>query len=1042
MSLLLSFMGLTVLTAQTGKNEWEDPTLVDRNKEAGHSSFVLYQDASSAGAHNPEESTLYQSLNGTWKFDIVKNPDARPRDFYKVDLNDKDWKDIEVPSNWELQGYDIPIYTNITYPFPKNPPFIDGDYNPVGSYRTHFTIPENWGDKEVLIHFGSISGYARIFVNGEEAGMTKAAKTPAEFDITELLKKGDNILAVQVFRWSDGSYLEDQDFWRLSGIERDVYLQAMPKTTVWDFFVKSGLKDDYQNGVFSLNVKLRKFKNSKIKKPSLKVELFDGRGKSIFSEERKKVTADADILFQTTVDNVSKWSGEFPNLYRYTISLMDRKGNELGAISAKTGFREVEIRDAQLLVNGEPITVKGVNVHEHHGTKGHVPDRATMIEDITLMKLNNINAIRMSHYPHGQELYELCDQYGMYLVDEANIETHAMGAEFQNWFDTKKHPAYLPEWAAAYTDRIKRMVEWNKNHPSIIIWSMGNETGNGPVFYKGYDWIKKRDTTRFVMFEQAGENPDTDIVAPMYPGVENMKQYAEADKDRPYIMCEYSHAMGNSNGNFQEYWDIIDSSKHMQGGFIWDWVDQGLRTETKDGKMFWAYGGDLGGENLQNDENFNANGLVTADRIPHPALHEVKKVHQNIGFKLLEGNQLHIKNKFNFTNLDAYDFKWELVADGTVTDQGNFDLALAPHQEKEVTIDLPKLGSREYFLNVYAFTKKAGALVPAGHEIAREQFSVGNTSFFDAKENITATGGLKHTVKNEMLSFRTEDVSGEINLKTGKIERYALKDDAQVITKFPEPYFWRAPTDNDFGNNMAEKSAVWRFAYKDPTVVDVKVGKETDEGLPVSVKYLLAEVDVPYSLNYLIQKNGSIQVTASLDMSSKDVPELPRFGMRMELTGDYDNLSYYGRGPWENYSDRNRSSFVGTYKDRVENQFTWTYIRPQEAGYKTDVRWLTLTNDNGGGLKITGEQPLGFSALNIPTEQLDPGKRKAQRHPTDLNPEDAVFLHIDYKQRGLGGDNSWGALPHKKYRLLDDTYSFTYKISLMKEILSSGLTTK
>ena len=1024
-------MSLSLTKAQNPQNEWENPKVLDRNKEAGHSYFVLYKDKATAKQNKPENSELYKSLNGSWKFKIVRNPSKRPEDFYSTTLKDSNWDEIEVPSNWELQGYDIPIYTNITYPFPKNPPYINGDYNPVGSYRTTFTVPQDWEKNEVLLHFGSISGYARIFLNGKEIGMTKAAKTPAEFDITEFLQKGENLLAVQVFRWSDASYLEDQDFWRLSGIERDVYLQAMPKTTIWDYFVKSGLGNDYKEGKFEVSVDLRKFSGSKIKKPSVKLELFDPKGEKIFSEEKKKIAVDENIHFDGTFGDVQKWSAEKPNLYNYVLSLQDRKGKTLETISGETGFRSIEIKDSQLMLNGKPVTVKGVNLHEHHGTKGHVPDRETMIRDIQLMKQNNINAIRMSHYPHGVELYDLADQYGMYIVDEANIETHGMGAEWQAWFDKKKHPAYLPEWAPAHMDRIKRMVERDKNHPSIILWSMGNECGNGPVFYDAYDWIKKRDTTRFVQFEQAGENEDTDIVAPMYPGIGSMTKYANAAKSRPYIMCEYSHAMGNSNGNFQEYWNVINSSDHMQGGFIWDWVDQGLKAETKDGRMFWAYGGDLGGENLQNDENFNANGLVTADRKPHPALHEVKKVYQNIDFELKDNKQLLVKNKFNFTNLDNYYFKWELIANGEKVAEKTFELSVKPGEQKSYEIDLPKLTDAEYFLNVYVYTKEKSPLIPADHEVAREQFSMGDNNYFSKRD--PTEGKLQFKEGKEILNFSAGNIEGSFDLKSGSLQSYHFKgDDEKMISQFPEPYFWRAPTDNDFGNHMPARLEFWKKATKDRKATAVKVGKKTAAGLSITVQYKLSDtLDIPYKVEYLIQPDGKIKVSASIDMAGKDLPEIPRFGMRMVLPGEYDDLEYYGRGPWENYSDRKSSAFVGKYQDRVENQFTWTYIRPQESGYKTDVRWLSLTNSQGMGLYIEGEQPLGFSALNISTEDIDPGKSKNQKHPTDLHPEDKVFLHLDYKQRGLGGDNSWGALPHEKYRLESDKYNYSFTISLL-----------
>ncbi len=1021
--------------AQESQNEWENPKVLDRNKEPGRSFFILHQDESSSKSNKPENSALYKSLNGTWKFDIVKHPSEKPEDFHKTNLQDSNWDEISVPSNWELEGFDIPIYTNVTYPHPKNPPFIDGDYNPVGSYRRKFTVPNEWKDKEVILHFGSISGYAQIYLNGQEVGMTKASKTPAEFNITDLLEDDENLLAVQVTRWHDGSYIEDQDFWRLSGLERDVFLQAMPKTTIWDFFVKSELNSKYQDGIFSVEVDLRQFEGNRLKRPQLKVDLFDAQGNNVYSEERSVSNVDENIVFKQKIPNAEKWSSEDPNLYRYTLKLQDSRGNDLAVTSGKTGFRTVEIKNAQLMINGEPLTVKGVNLHEHHPDKGHVPDKEITSKDLELMAQNNINAIRMSHYPHGQTVYDLADEYGFYVVDEANIETHAMGAELQGNFEKSVHPAYLEEWAPAHMDRMKRMVEYNKNHSSIILWSLGNESGNGPVFYDGYDWIKKRDTTRFVQFEQAGQNRNTDIVAPMYPSLENMIKYAQRDDvERPYIMCEYSHAMGNSSGNFQEYWDIINSSPHMQGGFIWDWVDQGLRTQTEDGREFFAYGGDLGGEDLQNDENFNANGLITADRVPHPSLKEVKKVHQNIKFDLEGQKELKIQNKYNFTSLDKYDFKWELLADGKFVEEGNFEVTAAPNEEQQVNLNLPELKEAEYFLNVFAYTKEATDLVPQGHEVAREQFSLGNNTYFASEDESSKEGDLQHTVKNDVLTFNTAEVTGELNLKTGKLQKYNFKNNnSGIISEFPEPHFWRAPTDNDFGNNMPRDLVAWKQATNnEPTVKDVKVGKKTKNGLPVTVTYELAEVLVPYTVEYLIRNNGEIRIRASIDMTEKDLPELPRFGMRMVLPGDYENLEYYGRGPWENYSDRNSSAFVGTYEDKVENQFTWTYIRPQESGYKTDVRWIKLTDNAGNGLRVEGEQPLGFSALNVSTEEIDPGRTKSQRHPTDLTVEDKVFLHIDLKQRGLGGLNSWGRYPLEEYRMEDDQYSYSYTLSLLK----------
>ncbi|MEH6656619.1 glycoside hydrolase family 2 TIM barrel-domain containing protein [Leeuwenhoekiella marinoflava] len=1016
--------------AQNQQNEWENPTIVDRNKEEGRSFFFLYDSMKSAESRTPENSTLYKSLNGTWKFNIVKNPESRPQDFYKTDFDASNWDEIAVPSNWETAGFDIPIYTNVSYPFKKNPPFIDGAYNPVGSYRKRFNVPEDWDDKEVILSFGSISGYARIFVNGEEAGMTKASKTPAEFDITDLLKKGENLLAVQVTRWHDGSYLEDQDFWRLSGIERNVFLQAMPKTTIWDYKLDSDLDANYKNGKFQAVVDIRSFENSKVKNARLQVALFDENGNLMYAEKKAVPREGGKVSFEKTIPNVDKWSGETPTLYTYSFKLEDKKGNTLAATRGRTGFRKVELKNAQLLVNGKAVTVHGVNLHEHHPDKGHVPDLEMTRKDFELMALNNINAVRMSHYPHGQQVYDLADEFGFYIVDEANIETHGMGAEWQGRIDEDKHPAYLEEWAPAHLDRIKRMYEMDKNHSSIILWSMGNECGNGPVFYEAYDWLKATDPTRLVTFEQAGQNRDTDVVAPMYPGIRSMKEYAErTDVTRPFIMCEYSHAMGNSSGNFREYWDIIDSSPHMQGGFIWDWVDQGLRAETEDGREFWAYGGDLGGEDLQNDENFNANGLITADREPHPSLAEVKKVYQNIEFDL-DGNTLQVSNKYNYTNLEEFNFIWKLLKDGKEVSNGAFSVSAAPNTKENVELNLPETTDGEYYLSVFASTKSGSALVPAGYNLASEQFKVGETDFFAETKEVSAEAELVYEQKGDSLIFNTESVTGIFNLKTGKIQEYKLKNDASVITQFPQPYFWRAPTDNDFGNGMPKKLAAWKEATKNPVVTKTLVGLKTEKGLPVTITYTLPDIAATYSVAYLIENSGAIKITAHIELQSDETPEMPRFGMRLVLDGDYDNLAYYGRGPWENYSDRNESAFLGIYTDKVENQFTWTYIRPQESGYHTDTRWLTLTDASGNGLKIVGDQPLGFSALDVSTEDLDPGMTKAQKHPTDLTVEDKVFLHVDLKQRGLGGLNSWGQYPFREYRLEDKTYSYSYTISL------------
>ncbi len=1019
---LVSFISMTSGLAQT--NEWENPSIIERNKVEGHVDFLPYESIESARSGDPEQSTYYQSLNGTWKFNFVKKPSERPKDFFNSDFDDSGWDEIKVPSNWEIEGFGIPIYTNIRYPFPANPPKVDNEYNPVGTYRRTFTIPENWSDREVFLVLSSVSGYTRVFVNGTEVGMTKVAKSPSEFDVTTHLSTGENTIAIQVFRWHDGSYLEDQDFWRLSGLEQDVFLYSLPKITVWDYFLKAGLDDSYEQGTFQADINLRNFSESRLA-GKLLLEIFPvGGDESIYSQEQVIGDASEVVSFESVLD-VEPWSAERPNLYDCVISLYDDKGKQLLVTSDQVGFRSVELKDAQLLINGVDVIVKGVNLHIHDDVLGHVPTKEMMIKDIQLMKQHNINAIRTSHYPQNPLFYDLCDKYGMYVVDEANIESHGMGATNQGPFDEKIHPAYLEIWAPAHMDRIKRLVERDKNHPSVIMWSMGNECGNGQVFYDGYDWIKNRDETRLVLFEQAGENPNTDIVSPMYPGMESMKQYASAtDKTRPYIMCEYSHAMGNSNGNFQEYWDIILESKQMQGGFIWDWVDQGLRAEDENG-VFWAYGGDLGSGDLYHDQNFCANGLVSSNRTPHPGILEVKKVYQNILFDYaIDQQRLRVKNMHDFIDLSGFDLKYEIYREGELMLAKELDVNAEPHSETQVDIEIPEMVGGEYVLNVYAYTSSEQPLIPTGHEVAREQFVLQAYPF----ESNTIEGSLKiEKKKGQSLTFQSGSISGEFNLENGRLVRY--ENGGKGIDGFPEPYFWRAPIDNDFGNWMPQRLRVWKTAHEEPEVKKVTVGKQTEGGQSIQVEYAVTDQMANYTLDYLILNDGAIQVNATIDMSGKDLPELPRFGMRMAVPGEYRNTMFYGRGPVENYSDRYSAAFLGVWEFDV-NQYKMPYIRPQEYGNHTDVRWVQLSDDQGNSLVVRGIQPVNFSALNLRAEDLDPGETKQQRHPTDLKYRDDITLHVDFAQRGLGGDNSWGAMPHAAYRLEEETYSYGFVFKL------------
>lgn len=1039
--ILIGIISLAAIgaSAQTTQNEWEDPVRYEWNKEKPHADFMIYEDRKIALDDTAGASPWFKSLNGKWKFSYSPSIGESDRNFYRTDVQDDEWEDIDVPSNWELKGFGEPIIRNIQYVFPPDPPRVNVR-NPVGTYRTTFTIPAGWEkDREVMLHFGSISGYARIYVNGRQAGMTKASKTPAEFNVTALLKEGVNQLAVQIYRWHDGSYMEDQDFWRLSGIERDVFLQAYPKLTIWDFFLKAGLDDSYKNGVFNAAVTLREFKGNISKSGTLRLELVDRSGKTVLNSAKHFSVKDSltGITFSGTLKNVARWSAETPNLYTCLITLTDENGKQIAVTSYKAGFRRIEIKDSKLLVNGVPTYIKGVNRHEHNDTLGHVQTRETIMHDLKLIKRLNMNAIRTCHYPNNTIFYKLCDKYGIYVVDEANIETHGMGS-VPYFKDTIPHPTYRKEWYAAHVDRISRMVERDKNHACVIGWSLGNECGNGKVFHDEYKRLKQYDPDRFVQFEQAWEDWNTDIVCPMYPSIGRIEEYGKSGKKRPFIMCEYAHAQGNSNGNFKDTWNVIYKYPNLWGGFIWDFMDQGIKmkTDKQDGRVYWMYNGKLGSykwlEDKRTELNTGTDGIISANGTPKPQAYEVKKVYQNIRFTPtdLKKGLISVENLYDFTNLDAYKFRWELLKNGVTTDSGEFNVSMKPHETKQVKLPVAAIKNNdgEYFLNIYAYTKSRTDLVPNDYEVAKEQFELTGSNFFT--EPAKTEGLLEYKTENNALIFKSGRIEGKIDLKKGLLYEYALNG-KKPIAQYPEPAFWRAPVDNDFGNKMPLLCGVWRTAHVNRRTVNVTVGDKTDLGLPVVVEWLLTDIQVPYTMKYLIRNDGSIVVTGRIDTSGKELPELPRFGMNMEISCAYDSLEYYGRGPVENYEDRKTSSFIGLYRDNVENQY-YPYIRPQETGNKTDVRWLSLLSDDGTAIRITGLQPIAFSALHYATEDLDPGLTRKMQHTIDVIPRRNVYLHIDLRQRGLGGDNSWGMYPHSQYRLLDKTYEYSYLIELVE----------
>ncbi|MCG1035820.1 glycoside hydrolase family 2 TIM barrel-domain containing protein [Polaribacter sargassicola] len=1008
--------------------EWENPEIFQINREEPTASFYKYADEKSALENESwKNSPLYKSLNGTWKFYYADSVQARPTDFYKADFDISNWDNIEVPSNWELKGHGIPVYTNRIYMFPANPPYIPHNINSNGSYKKEFEISDDWDGKDMYLHFEGVSGAMYVWLNGKMLGYNEGSKTAAEYKITDFVKKGKNSLAVQVLRWSDASYMEDQDFWRLSGIERDVYVYATDKVTLRDFRVTSDLENNFKDGVFKVDLKVDNNSTTSTEK-EVKVQLLDG-DKEVYTTSKKVAlkTGRNLISFDKIIKDVKTWNAETPNLYTLLVTV----NGESTAI--KVGFRNITIKNNQFLVNGMPVLLKGANLHDHSETEGHVISEELTMLDLKVMKENNLNAIRCSHYPKNPHFYRLADKYGFYVVDEVNIETHGMGTTNQGLNNNKKdqavHPAYLSEWKAMHMDRTVRMFERDKNYPSIITWSLGNEAGNGENFFATYDWLKENDTTRPTQYEGATQYSNSDIQAPMYWPIERMIKYAENNPTRPLIQCEYAHAMGNSVGNLQDYWDVIEKYDIMQGGFIWDWVDQGILTKNEEGEPFWAYGGDLGGGHLQNDNNFCLNGIVNPDRTAHPALYEVKKVYQYVKFKAIniKSGTIEIKNIYDFTNLNTLDFSWTLLKNGEEVANGTLPvLNVAPYTSKKVNIKLPKLtdNSAEYHLNVYAKTKTATDLVAAGHIAAFEQFQVADSK---AKTVFSKNdGSLKANVTETSIDVTGNGFNLSFSKKNGELTTLDYGN-GNVLLNGIKANFWRATTDNDFGYNMSKKLGAWKEATNNQELKSIESKNIDANTTLVSTTYHLSGVNATLVIDYTIDAKGKVLVNTNVSGVKAKAPVLPRFGNNFVIKNEYNNVEWFGRGPFENYQDRKSAALVGLYKAPVEDLY-FQYIRPQENGYKTDTRWVTFTNNSGNGIKITASDLISFSAHHQYNNDFDAGAEKAQRHTTDIKKRDLVNINIDYGQMGVGGDNSWGKMPHKEYQIKADNLSYSYTI--------------
>ncbi|PIB35721.1 hypothetical protein BFP72_10110 [Reichenbachiella sp. 5M10] len=1016
-----------VLLAQ--QNDWENASVFDINKEEDRAFFIPYASEAEARIGDRSLSDQYLLLNADWKFHWAATPEERPKEFYQESYDVSDWDEIPVPGDWQMYGYDYPIYTNIKYPFPKNKPFIDHSYNPVGSYRHSFELPEEWAtERDLVIHLGGVNSAFYLWINGEKVGYSQDSKLPAEFNITAYVRAGQNTIALEVYRWCDGSYLEDQDFWRLSGIERDVFITATPKTAIWDFFAKSTLIHDYQDGLLDLEVSVRNQEET-VRQAELIVKLYEGR-EEIYRESLTKDVAPRDkemLNFTKEFAKVRQWSAERPD--RYTLTIQLKLNNVLKqAVKQEIGFKTVEIQKGQLLVNGQAIYIKGVNRHEHDPVTGHVVSTESMLKDIRLMKEYNINTVRTSHYPNKPEWYDLCDAYGLYVIDEANVEAHDYG------YSPEGSLGNDPQFKEAIVERMRGMVARDKNHPSIISWSVGNEIGPGPNIAASYRTAKAMDPTRVAQFEYRDqwytEEKMTDVIGWMYAGIDEIKKdYVGQYPDQPFIWVEYSHAMSNSNGNLRELWDFVYAHRQVQGGSIWDWVDQGLFIEEENGETYYGYGGDFEPEGVHQDGNFCANGLVGSDREPHSGLVEVKKIYEDVHFELGE-NELQVVNGYFFTDLEALAIGWELIEEGIAVATGSWeDIQLAP--QDTMVLSVSSIGAyerstdKEYFLNLSVTRKNKLGLLSTGHEVASEQFLIQT-----AAPTVTEKkkGKVKTIETDEEVTVKGKGFSVAIDKTNAALSSYEL-DGVEMILEGLHPTFWRALTDNDHGSNLGETSQVYKLAGANRRVMSVEVIR-SKKSTTVVCAMVFEDLSSNGSIRYEVFADGEVDVDYDVDLE-EGLPEVPRVGLRMQLLEGYTDTEWYGRGPHENYIDRKESAYVGHYQMKVSEMST-PYIRPQENGNRTDVRWMQITDAQGRGLMFVADSVFGFTMHHQTLEDWDHPKSE-NFHTTDLPDRDMTEIVIDYKQRGVGGDNSWGAKPYDVYRLQPNAYHVGFTIFPISE---------
>ncbi len=1016
---------------------WENPKIVGENKEAGHATLMPFNSLTKALGGSFKKSSHYFDLNGLWKFKWVPKPSDRPTSFFHSNFNDNTWDDIVVPSSWQLEGYGQPIYTNVKHPFPDpTPPFPPENNNPVGSYRRKFLLPDNWSAGQVFIHFDGVKSAFFLWINGKKVGYSQGSMTPAEFNITPYLKKGENQIAAQVFRWSDASYIEDQDFWRLSGIYRNVYLMHVPDLHIRHYKAIGSLENNYTDGLLSIAVNLNNYSSSE-QFGILSAAIYDTLRNEIIKSRPIKVLLqpnfESEIELDLIVKNVKPWSAELPNLYTLVLSFENEKTQKTEYISCKTGFRSIELFNGQLLINGEPIILKGVNRHEHDPKTGRTISQESMTKDIKLMKQFNINAVRTSHYPNDPLWYKLCDKYGLYLYDEANIESHAFWSKF----------TLDPKWKTAFLERVQRMVLRDVNHPSIIVWSLGNEAGYGPNHDIMAEWVRNYDPARLIHYEgkEPGYGPEPnhfDIIANMYASVDHMIKLHNENPDRPVILCEYSHAMGNSNGNIFKYWDAIYSYPRLQGAFVWDWVDQGLLRKDEKG-TYYVYGGDFGEE--LHDGNFCINGVISPDRRPKPGLYEIKHLSQNVKVSKKKNiNNYGVLNRNFFQDLNHLLGQCDILENGLKI--GTFELNIkniAAGTEKNIYIPISSTiemrPEKEYCANFIFSLKEDLPWAKKGHIAASDQIILQTSkNLFSTNIPFSKIEPIKSFKEGATLNIIASGKTYQLNTETGQLSGVLIENKPYLSSPI-QFNVWRASTDNDEGGGKQSFASQWVNAGYDNLVrkmqnIEIKNIYPEKTHINVSEKHIGKKEDIDVVVGYTFFNNGDLLINLRTVVPS-GLPVLPKLGITFKTPEEFSELTWYGRGPHESYSDRKQSAFLGKYRGSVLEQY-FPYIRPQENGNKTNVRWASLENQSGNGFVVFGLPEFNFSAHHYSYKNLTDAT-----HTYTINKSGPITVNIDHRMMGLGGDDSWNPRTHKEYLVYPGAFNYSFIIRFSKDTKKS-----